>query len=128
MVFREFEIINVTDQNEDWLTGQVVGSGTNAANSLRTGIFPSNFVIKFNIPIEFIGKYTISMATEAYQAQNNGELSLNPAESQLIAIKKLSPDGKWSFGESYVNNKIFYIRLVLFLPLIFFSFSSIMLR
>ncbi len=102
MVFKEFEIINVIDKNEDWLTGQIVGSGTNANNPLRQGIFPSNFVIKFNFPIEYIGKYTISMATEPYQAQNNGELTLNPAESQLIAIKKLSPDQKWSYGESSV--------------------------
>lgn len=100
--FREFEIINVIDKNEDWLTGQVVGSGAGPNNPLRHGIFPSNFVIKFNIPIDYIGKFTISMATEPYQAQNNGELNLNPAESQLIAIKKLSPDGKWSFGETYV--------------------------
>jgi len=101
--FREFEIINVIDKNEDWLTGQIVGSGTDANNPLRSGIFPANFVIKFNIPIEYIGKYTISMATEAYQAQNNGELTVNPGESQLIAVKKISPDAKWSFGESYVG-------------------------
>lgn len=51
--------------------------------------------------------YVSGMATEIYQAQNGGELSLNPAESQLIAIKKLSPDGKWSFGESYdVNSSL----------------------
>lgn len=103
LVFKDFEIINVIDQNEDWLTGQVVGSGTGPSNPLRSGIFPSNFVIKFNFPIDYIGKYTISMATEQYQAQNNGELTLNPSESQLIAIKKLSPDQKWSYGESYVN-------------------------
>ena len=105
MVFREFEIINVIDKNEDWLTGQIVGSGANVNSPLRSGIFPSNFVIKFNFPIEYIGKHTIGMATEQYQAQNNGELTLNPAESQLIAIKKLSPDGKWSFGESYDQNQ-----------------------
>jgi len=106
LIFREFEIINVIDSNEDWLTGQIVGSGI-ANNPLRSGIFPSNFVIKFSFPIEYIGKYTIGMATEVYQAQNGGELTLNPAESQLIAIKKLSPDGKWSFGESYdANNSL----------------------
>lgn len=104
--FREFEIINVIDQNEDWLTGQIVDRNT---NSLRSGIFPANFVIKFNLPIEYIGKYTISMATEAYQAQNNGELSINPLETQLIAIKKISPDGKWSYGESYVRKILIYI-------------------
>ena len=98
--FGEFEIINVIDQNEDWLTGQIIGSG---ANPTRSGIFPANFVIKFNLPIEYVGKYTISMATEPYQAQNNGELSLNPLETQLVAIKKISPDGKWSFGECYVR-------------------------
>jgi len=100
-VFREFEIINVIDRNEDWLTGQIVGTGAGPSNPLRAGIFPANFVIKFNFPIEYIGKYTIGMATESYSAQNGGELSLNPAESQLIAIKKISPDGKWSYGESY---------------------------
>ncbi len=41
------------------------------------------------------------MATEAYQAATAGELPLSPAESQLIAIKKVSPDGQWSYGESY---------------------------
>ena len=102
--FRDFEIINVIDKNEDWLTGQIVGSGTDVNNPLRSGIFPANFVIKFNIPIEYIGKYTISMATEAYQAQNDGELTVNPGESQLIAVKKISPDTKWSFGETYVRN------------------------
>lgn len=59
-MFREFEIINVIDSNEDWLTGQIVGSGT-TNNPLRAGIFPSNFVIKFNFPIEYIGKYTIGI-------------------------------------------------------------------
>jgi hypothetical protein len=97
--FKEFEIINVIDKNEDWLTGQILGSG----DSLRSGIFPANFVIKFNFPIEYVGKYTISLATEAYQATNENELSLNPAESQLIAIKKISPDEKWSFGEIIVS-------------------------
>lgn len=93
------------DQNEDWLTGQIVGTGSGPANPLRAGIFPSNFVIKFDFPIEYIGKYTIGMATEAYQAANGGELSLNPAESQLIAIKKVSPDGQWTYGESYDVNR-----------------------
>ncbi len=100
--FREFEIINVIDKTEDWLTGQKVGT-----SPVQQGIFPANFVIKFNFPIEYIGKYTISMAAEAYQGKNDGELSINPAESQLIAIKKLSPDGKWSFGETYVNKFVF---------------------
>ena len=100
--FREFEIINVVATNEDWLTGQVIGSGSDASNPLRSGIFPANYVIKFNFPIEYIGKYTISMASAPYQAQNNGELSVNPAESQLIAIKKISPDSKWSYGETHV--------------------------
>ncbi|CAF0787535.1 unnamed protein product [Brachionus calyciflorus] len=102
--FREFEIINVISQNEDWLTGQIVGSGIDASNPLRSGIFPANFVIKFNLPIEYIGKYTISMAIEPYVAQNNGELSLDPGQNQLVAIKKISPDGKWSFGESFDSN------------------------
>ena len=101
--FREFEIINVIDRTEDWLTGQVVGSGTSADNPLRHGIFPSNFVIRFPFPIDYIGKYTISMAVEPYAAKNDGELTLDPSESQLIAIKKLSPDLKYSFGESYVR-------------------------
>ena len=105
--FREFEIINVIDRNEDWLTGQIVGSGTDVNNPLRSGIFPANFVIKFNIPIAFIGKFTISMASDAYQAQNDGELSINPNDNQLIAVKKISPDGKWSFGETYVMKFIF---------------------
>lgn len=86
------------------MTGQIVGSGSGPSNPLRTGIFPSNFVIKFNFPIEYIGKYTISMATEQYQAQTGDQLTLNPTDSQLIAIKKLSPDQKWSYGESYVKN------------------------
>jgi hypothetical protein len=102
--FREFEVINVVDRTEDWLTGQVVGSGSGLDNPLRHGIFPSNFVIKFPFPIDYIGKYTVSMAVEAYAAKNDGELTLNPAESQLIAIKKISPDRLFSFGESYVNN------------------------
>ena len=49
------------------------------------------------------------MATEAYQAQNNGELSINPLETQLIAIKKISPDAKWSYGESYVRKFLIYV-------------------
>lgn len=93
------------DQNEDWLTGQIVGTGSGPANPLRAGIFPSNFVIKFDFPIEYIGKYSIGMATEAYQAANGGELTLNPAENQLIAIKKASPDGQWTYGESYDVNR-----------------------
>jgi hypothetical protein len=101
--FREFELINVTDKNEDWLTGYVVGSGTDPnTNPLRTGIFPSNFVLKFNLPPEYIGKYTISMPGEPYISQNSGEMSIIPGETQFIAIKKISPDGKWSFGESHV--------------------------
>jgi hypothetical protein len=95
--FREFEIINVIDTNEDWLTGQVVGQPE------RQGIFPANFVIKFNLPIEYIGKFTVAMAAQDYAAQNQGELSVNASESQLIALKKISPDGKWSFGEIYDN-------------------------
>ena len=51
------------------------------------------------------------MATEAYQAQNNGELSINPLETQLIAIKKISPDAKWSYGESYVRKFLIYVTL-----------------
>ena len=42
------------------------------------------------------------MAIEHYEAQNNGELALDPSLNQFIAIKKVSPDGKWSFGETYV--------------------------
>ena len=98
LVFGEYEIINVVSQNEDWFTGEVVG-----AEQSRRGIFPTNFVIKFNLPLEYIGKYTISIATEIYAPMNPGELSLDPNHNQLIAIKKVSPDGKWSFGESYVR-------------------------
>lgn len=105
MNFREFEIINVISRNEDWLTGQIVGSGLEPSKPLRSGIFPANFVVKFNLPIEYIGKHTISMAFEPYVAQNSGELSLDPSLNQFIAIKKVSPDGKWSFGEIYVNHK-----------------------
>jgi hypothetical protein len=101
--FHEFELINVIDRTEDWLTGQVVGSGSGPENPLRHGIFPSNFVIKFPFPVDYIGKFTISMAVEIYAAKNDGELTLNPAESQLIAIKKISPDRLFSFGESYVK-------------------------
>jgi hypothetical protein len=98
--FHEYEIINVLSQNEDWFTGEIVGSGY--SEPLRHGIFPSNFVIKFNLPIEYIGKYTISIATEPFTGQN-GEIVLDPGQSQLIAIKKISPDNKWSFGECYVS-------------------------
>ncbi len=104
--FAPLEIINVIDKQEDWLTGQIVSSGSGPENPLRQGIFPSNFVIKFPFPLEYIGKYTISMPFEAYKAKNDGELSLNPNDSQLIAIKKVSPDGKWSFGLSYDLNGI----------------------
>lgn len=92
-------------RNEDWLTGQIVGSGIDPSNPLRSGIFPANFVVKFNLPVDYIGKYTISMATEPYVAQNSGELSLDPSSNQLIAIKKISPDAKWSFGETFVKSK-----------------------
>ncbi|RNA38129.1 intersectin-1 isoform X7 [Brachionus plicatilis] len=102
--FRDFEVINVISRNEDWLTGQIVGSGIDPSNPLRSGIFPANFVVKFNLPVDYIGKYTISMATEPYVAQNSGELSLDPSSNQLIAIKKISPDAKWSFGETFDNN------------------------
>lgn len=98
--FREFEIINVIDRTEDWLTGQVVGSGQGVDNPLRHGIFPSNFVIKFPFPIEYIGKYTISMATEAYVASDGTQLTLDPSENQLVAIKRISDDQKFLFGES----------------------------
>ena len=106
LVFREFEIINVIDKNDDWYTGYIVGPGGTPESQIRSGIFPANFVIKFQYPIEYIGKYTISMATESYFAQNNGELTLNPSTTQLIAVKKMSPDGKWSYGESFVNSLI----------------------
>jgi hypothetical protein len=102
--FAEFEVINVTDKNEEWLTGYIVGS-----NPVRSGIFPSTFAVKFNLPLEYLGKFTISMAVEPYQAQNTGELTLNPSETQLIAVKKLSPDGKWSFGESIVNKILLFV-------------------
>ena len=85
----------------------MVGSGAGADNPLRHGIFPSNFVIKFPFPIDYIGKFTIAMAIEIYAAKNEGELTLNPNESQLIAIKKISPDRKFSFGESFVRELIF---------------------
>ena len=112
MVFREFEIINVIDKNEDWLTGQIVGGGivggVGGSNApLRSGIFPSNFVTKVTLPIEYVGKYAIAMASEPYIGQNDGELSLNPAETQIIAVKKHSPDGKWSFGETYVSKYLY---------------------
>jgi hypothetical protein len=110
--FREYEIINVLSHQEDWFTGEIVGSGHLPQNPHRTGIFPSNFVIKFNLPLEYIGKYTISIATEAYMPANQGELILEPSQSQLIAIKKISPDGKWSFGESYVHNTHTYINII----------------
>lgn len=99
LVFREYEIINVVSQNEDWFTGEIVGS-----EMARRGIFPANFVIKFNLPLEYIGKHTISIATEPYAPINTGELPLDPTRHQLIAIKKVSPDGKWSFGESFVSH------------------------
>lgn len=103
--FREFEIINVIDKNEDWLTGQVVGSGTSLANPLRSGIFPSNFVSKFSLPLEYIGKYAIGLASEVYVPSETSQLMLDPTETQIIAIKKHAPDGKWSFGETYdINN------------------------
>lgn len=101
LTFREYEIINVVSQNEDWFTGEIVGS-----ESTRRGIFPANFVIPFNLPLEYIGKYTISIATEVYAPINQGELPLDPTQHQLIAIKKISPDGKWSFGESYVSTTL----------------------
>ena len=104
LTFREYEIINVVSQNEDWYTGEIVGS-----EHERTGIFPANFVIKFDLPLEYIGKFTISIATEPYSPVNNGELPLDPTQHQLIAVKKISPDGKWSFGESYVKYKNFII-------------------
>lgn len=104
LTFGEYEIINVVSQNEDWFTGEIVGAETQ-----RRGIFPMNFVIKFNLPLEYIGKYAISIATEAYTPVNTGELMLDPNQNQLIAIKKISPDGKWSFGESYVCGLHIYI-------------------
>lgn len=104
LTFREYEIINVVSQNEDWFTGEIVG-----AEHDRRGIFPANFVIKFNLPLEYIGKYTISIATEPYAPTNNGELYLDPTQHQLVAIKKVSPDAKWSFGESYVSLTLFFI-------------------
>jgi hypothetical protein len=103
--FQEFEIINVTDINDQWFTGYVAGSGTDEfTNPLRSGIFPSNFVTKFNIPIDYIGKYQIAMAVENYTASNNGELTVSTESSQLIAIKKISPDEKYFFGEIFVSS------------------------
>lgn len=102
MNFREYEIINVLSQNEDWFTGEIVGSGYGDQNPLRQGIFPSNFVIKFTLPVEHIGKYTIAIVTEPFAAQN-GEIVLDPSLNQLVAIRKISPDNKWSFAETYVS-------------------------
>ena len=113
----------MVDKNEDWLTGQVVGSGVDPSYPLRHGIFPSNFVTKFPFPLDYIGKYAIGLATEVYLSQENNQLTLNPMDSQLVAIKKVAPDAKWSFGESYVSFTFVKTNKKVKLPSIFFSFS-----
>ena len=65
------------------------------------GIFPSNYVRKFDFPIDYIQKFNIAIAIQDYTRQSNEELSLRVQD--LIAITQLSPDGQWSYGEIIVS-------------------------
>jgi hypothetical protein len=94
--FGQFEIINVVEINGEWYTGEIE-NGSRKTN----GIFPSNYVRKFDFPIEYVQKYNIAVAIQDYIGQSNEELSLHLQD--LIAITQLSPDNQWSYGELVVS-------------------------
>ncbi len=100
--FGQNELIEVTEANGDWFTGQLSNSQKSQKPS---GIFPSSYVRKFPFPIDYIQKYTISMVVQDYVAQQDEEISLTA--NDLIAITKLSSDGQWSYGEQLVEQSVF---------------------
>ncbi len=84
--------------NGEWFTGQI----DDVPRGIKiNGIFPSNYVRKFDFPIEYIQKFNIAIAIQDYFAQSNEELSLRVQD--FIAITQLSPDNQWSYGETVVS-------------------------
>lgn len=97
--FGQYEIINVIETNGDWYTGQI----DDLVNRTKiNGIFPSNYVKKFDFPIEYLQKFNIAIAIQDYTRKSNEEVSLRVHD--LIAITQLSPDNQWSYGEVVVSN------------------------
>ena len=96
--FGQYEIINVVEMDGEWYKGQIedLNNGTKV-----NGIFPSNYVRKFEFPIDYIQKFNIATASQEYIRKSNEELSLKTHD--LIAITQLSPDNQWSYGEIFVS-------------------------
>lgn len=92
--------------NDDWYTGQYVDSKSGESHK---GIFPSNYVRKFDFPIDCITKNNLAIVVQDHFAANNEELMARSHD--IIAISHMSPDQLWTFAEIYVkkfNFKVFH--------------------
>jgi hypothetical protein len=92
--FGQYELINVVEMDGEWYKGQI-------EETKVVGIFPSNYVRKFDFPIDYVQKFNIAIALQDYMKKSNEEMSLKPHD--LIAITQLSPDNQWSYGEVFVS-------------------------
>lgn len=98
MNFGQFELIEVLEVNGEWFTGCVEDTKMGKKSN---GIFPSNYVVKFNFSDELILKNNFGITLVEYNALTNEELNLIPNE--FVSIDQVSEDLQWTLVEKYVN-------------------------
>jgi hypothetical protein len=95
--FGRFELIEVMESNGEWFTGYIDDKKTGKKTS---GIFPSNYVVKFNFPDELIIKNNFAIVLIEYNDINE-EINLIPNE--FVSIDQASDDLQWFLVEKYVK-------------------------
>ncbi|XP_018365606.1 PREDICTED: intersectin-1 isoform X10 [Trachymyrmex cornetzi] len=91
--FNQGEVMLVTKKEGEWWTG-CIGN--------KSGIFPSNYVEKYNVPSQRGRKPEIVQVIAPYQATSSEQLDLQ--RGQLIMIRKKTDSGWWE-GELQARGK-----------------------